>query len=338
MKKYLSISALYSFYVCIYGLSTLIQCSELSATRPVTDCNQPITLMSLPMSNSESITDQNSSKSVQAINQVTVVIHGTSQSTNFSWFIPPLFKKLSNSVRTPKGLKHISELNSTHQFVKNMSALCKTDSEHFDIDHVYFFGWSGMLNDKKRREAAQELYDALQSLTKDVRYKKAPITIITHSHGGNVALNVAGLGHHKCDSWCIDRLILLACPIQDVTEPYCDMPFFKNVYHLYSPSDLLQVIDPQGFHHKNPKSLFSRRTIERGVPKIRQAKIKWKKYRGLNHIDFIQETFFKTLPDILAKMDRDQALQNKPDHCYVFSLESAEAYPQKLNLIKKKIS
>jgi len=61
-----------------------------------------------------------------------------------------------------------------------------------EVRHYYVFGWSGLLSQHKRRQEALRL---LNELTEEVKkFKKRnitpKITIISHSHGGNVVLNM----------------------------------------------------------------------------------------------------------------------------------------------------
>src|SRR5947209_9028924 len=52
------------------------------------------------------------------------------------------------------------------------------------------FGWSGLLSEKKRDQAAEQLYDALQNLQLTLQEKHPheifAFEIYTHSHGGQL--------------------------------------------------------------------------------------------------------------------------------------------------------
>ncbi|MBM3894652.1 hypothetical protein FJ366_03615 [Candidatus Dependentiae bacterium] len=67
--------------------------------------------------------------------------------------------------------------------------LAQNDSE---IRHYYGFGWSGLLSQKSRRRASVRLLNQLhQEILKFRRNGIEPkITLLCHSHGGNVALNM----------------------------------------------------------------------------------------------------------------------------------------------------
>lgn len=62
-------------------------------------------------------------------------------------------------------------------------------------EFYYTFGWSGLISQQRRRKEAIRFYNIL--IEEIEKYKKEGITpkvrIITHSHGGNVALNMGGV-------------------------------------------------------------------------------------------------------------------------------------------------
>lgn len=174
----------------------------------------------------------------------------------------------------------------------------------FPIDTFYLFGWSGQLSLKGRRKAAEELYLSLKGYDH-------PITLICHSHGCNVALNLAAVAQeHNDTEFYIDRLILLAGPVQEATKKYIKSPIFKKIISFYSESDVFQVIDPQGLQYRKTKKeiieqpLFSER-LWPDDERLVQVKVLFGKTDPW-HIDFILEKFMKYLPDTLAKLDQLQ--------------------------------
>lgn len=241
---------------------------------------------------------------------VTIMIHGTIPVPNELAFTPPLKQALSRYIGTPAGLKHANELGK-HAFVELADVLCKQAPNLFDIHNFYFFGWSGALSHKTRKLAAQELYDAIKSLHLS---GQDTLTIITHSHAGNVALYLADIVAEKHDPvFKIDRLILLACPVQDITEEYCNAPLFKRIYNIYSMGDLVQVLDPQGMQgkrHAKVKTFFSRRAFAPHSNLI-QAEVRFKR-RAPGHLDFIKPDFMKALPTILEKLDNEELRTKLP--------------------------
>lgn len=236
---------------------------------------------------------------------ITIMVHGTSGSSNYSWFIPPLHNVIERSFRTPYGFLHYDELPKHYAFGHLAQELHSKDAEQFPLEGFYFYGWSGKLSNSARERAADDLLEMLLQLP-------GPKTVITHSHGGNVVLNVAKRAEQRGVLLTIDRLILLACPVQDITEQFICSPVFDKVYHFYSPADLLQVADPQGIHvchGKNwPKTSFFSRREFKNAPHVKQAKIK-RNGRTLMHVHYIQPLFFKKLPDLLKLLDSQECLQ-----------------------------
>ncbi|QQR48644.1 hypothetical protein IPF37_03705 [bacterium] len=60
----------------------------------------------------------------------------------------------------------------------------------------YAFGWSGLMSQQRRRSEAIRLYNSLIEEQERLRTEgiNAKIRIIAHSHGGNLALNLGGIG------------------------------------------------------------------------------------------------------------------------------------------------
>jgi len=109
----------------------------------------------------------------------------------------------------------------------------------------YSFGWNGQLSNEKRVQAANELYQQLN--TEAAKLKKVHgtvnIIVICHSHGGNVALNLARAEQQFKQNLMIDKLVLLGTPIQSETAAYVSSTCFEKVYNFYSHGDCIQKID-----------------------------------------------------------------------------------------------
>lgn len=223
---------------------------------------------------------------------ITIWVHGTTNN--------PLFHYFHSS---PLGLVSWSDLPAKYHLKKIGEILEEYDSANFNRDAFYTFGWSGNLSFKDRENAGKKLEEAVrlaQSLH-EKRFSIVPrVRIITHSHGGNVALNAGRDG----STIIVDELILLACPVQDSTAKYISSEAFRRVYSFYSCIDLLQVIDPQGLYSnkKTNTKLFSERRFP-AHPKLRQAEISYD-IRSLNHIEFISKDFAKALPGILREIKK----------------------------------
>ena len=111
--------------------------------------------------------------------------------------------------------------------------------------HCYTFGWNGKLSQRKRLMAANDLYKQLLKEKQDLKqkYGKIEVIVIGHSHGGNVALNLARVEDTQKQHLLIDKLVLLGTPIQSETAGYVNATCFKKIYNFYSKGDLVQTID-----------------------------------------------------------------------------------------------
>jgi hypothetical protein len=147
----------------------------------------------------------------------------------------------------PFGLNHTSTVDENLYHGTVGTTLHQADPVEFPLEHSYAFGWSGDANPLERAAWGKELYETLVRLKEKYanRGLKARITLITHSHGGNVALNIARYADELNDEDFIYRLILLGCPIQNETMHFATSPVFTQVYSFFSSFDMMQVIDPQ---------------------------------------------------------------------------------------------
>ena len=170
---------------------------------------------------------------------------------------------------------------------------------------------------ESRAQAAQELYASIQDFA-------GPITIIGHSHGGNVALELALCAEKNPQQLIIERLILLACPIQSATVEFAQSPLFKKVFSLYALEDMLQILDPQGLYTETKKrsksasvqDLFSKRTLPL-YNNVVQAQILMHDQNPW-HISFMLPSFLKYLPAVLDLLAQESSgtmsTVNIPDH------------------------
>lgn len=182
---------------------------------------------------------------------------------------------------------------------------CDADPATYQMENFYFWGWSGKLSRTARADEARTFYEDILCLKQayQQKYSDRPIylRLISHSHGGNVVLNLS----HVQDAdrpLDIDEVILLACPVQYATKEYVKSPHFKKIYSLYS-SDLYQVIDWQRVCKKGRSYLkmHSNRRFEE-VPNVHQAKLKIDG-RFLFHIEFLCKRFIKHIPNLCRHLD-----------------------------------
>jgi hypothetical protein len=215
-------------------------------------------------------------------------------------------------------------LPNDHHFRAIAQTITEQDPEHFPLEEFYIFSWSGRLQDKERKYAADKLYHDIIELSEIYQKKygcEPTIRIIAHSHGGNVALNMARI---KSDlkPFTIQSLILLACPVQERTKHLICTPIFKRVYSLYSSLDVIQILAPQfklactanplNTKHKRNYCIppFSSRLFPT-YSHLTQAKIKINDF-PISHTRFSTREFAAILPTILCKLDswHTQSLAN----------------------------
>lgn len=225
---------------------------------------------------------------------ITIWIHGTTILNR---------KEYKASINNYKGLKLINRLTPLEPL---LSAFTHIDTDNPDSMHkMYSFLWSGKLSFKSRLKASVVLYHQLMHIVEGYMntYNVYPkIRIITHSHGGNVALNLARIYSRVGVKITIDKLILLACPVQRETAYYLEHSMFRSVYALYSKLDFIQVIDPQGFYDGNIFHIFSKRRFDWNQ-KLMQAEVRVNNKR-LTHNAFQKVPFLTMVPAIVADLDQ----------------------------------
>jgi hypothetical protein len=241
----------------------------------------------------------------QHCDYITIYIHGTKLAPR------ALVRRIFH---IPDGLVPAASLAANYHLRSIADTLSATDPVRFSDEYMFLFGWSGALRFEDREQAARDLYNQLKPVIKsyEQRYGHRPkLRIITHSHGGNVALNLSKI---KDDSqFIIDELILLACPVQEATAWLIRDPMFKEVFVLYSSLDLTQIIDPQGLYsHNDDRPMWSQRRFPK-QDNIIQVKLKLNG-QALFHADFIRLKFMGMLPQIIDKMREFQKIcLNEPN-------------------------
>ncbi len=247
------------------------------------------------------------------MSRITIFIHGT---------LPPdpmlRIPMVQRFFTCPKGITPLADLTDSHS-KDILATLCTKHPEEFPKEHCYTFGWSGTLKHTARKEAAHNLYSCLTELKKN--YDNPTISLLTHSHGGNVALCLK----HICDTnnnphnLTIEELILLACPVQTETLTAITGSLFKEIYSLHSHHDLLQVLDPQGVYTfldnlKNHGLEFTMNNLkqlgplfsERHFPPdsaVKQLNVQYPR-RELLHIEFLLPEFMSELPSLITKLKK----------------------------------
>ena len=235
---------------------------------------------------------------------INIWIHGT------RFIRRPLYHNFFNN--TPS-LRLAQELEDDYYLKKLVKNLSRISPEQFNVETFYLFGWSGKLRSYIREQAAEALYAELGKIISDYKKKYGVypfIRIITHSHGGTVALNLVKIHErlHKKENLHINELVLLACPVQESTQKYIESDIFDHTISLYSSLDMVQILAPQVLYNVfrtkkgNLRSrmrwpLFSYRRFQKH-PKLIQIKIKING-RALFHTEFTRNRFISLLPHIL---------------------------------------
>ncbi len=250
---------------------------------------------------------------------ITIYIHGT---------LPPLANQLFNGFFYAKqGLHAAKSYEKKYRVYKIAKTLSAADSKNYNIESTYIFGWSGKLDYTERKNAAIQLYQEIKKLLLKTKINKPNIRIITHSHGGNVALNLATINNDQL--FVVQDLILLCCPVQKETSHLIENKMFTNIYSFFSNLDLIQILDPQGLNEikkqweNNKKlnftdvSLFSKRQFN-SQKKTVQSHVKING-RSILHSEFIRTKFIKNVPEIIDTIKRwkiEQKIFNLPSINY----------------------
>jgi pimeloyl-ACP methyl ester carboxylesterase len=196
-----------------------------------------------------------------------------------------------------------------------MQLLNRDAPELFDYNSLYLFGWSGRLSAHERYWAATILYQKLTVLAESYQRKfgvSPIIRLVAHSHGGNVALNLAQIHKARKGPFSIDTLVLLACPVQHETRELVCSDLFIKIYAFYSSLDMVQVLAPEFIYKmRNEEGSvigsclrlipFSNRCFASDMP-VRQAWIKINGH-GIMHGGFTTTKFLRTLPALLDTVD-----------------------------------
>lgn len=224
--------------------------------------------------------------------QITVFVHGT---------LPKFTDHIIHKMDVRWGLNKMRYEAHAPLMGRMGRILDRANPEMFPIDHCYAFGWSGHLSFSARRYEGRLLYQALRALDGD-------ITLIGHSHGGNVALEIVRAAQEAGDtSLRIKRLILLAVPGQVATAAFAASPIFEEVISFYSHGDDTQRLDPQGIYRESKKlkregidvPLFSDRYFPDSPNLVQIRVLKDKCNPG--HLEFIMPGFLRSLPNFIEK-------------------------------------
>ena len=222
------------------------------------------------------------------------------------------------------GLKHINispfATPSTARTVAQLYDVQLTHLEKKHRQHLYYtFGWHGLLSDSRRYEESENLYKtiALEIKSLSSRGIYPFIQIIAYSHGGNVALylprardNNQHLGYKP---FTVDQLITIATPIQTLTDYLAADPLFKEIVHLYSTEDLVQIADFASSGGAFPQHHFTERKNFSIPKKLKQVRIRLtKKVKQSKDLS-------ETNPYLVLEHEKTKLVHKDPKHTEMWS-------------------
>jgi hypothetical protein len=136
------------------------------------------------------------------------------------------------------------EVHAAHYAIACYGTLMKRLFPRYEADY-YTFGHLGVLSHRYRTEVAKSLYAELYEKVKEAQdlYETVKVVLVTHSHGGNIALNMAAVESELKKGLIIDDLVMFGAPLQAETAPYAYHPMFKRVMNCYALGDIIQGSD-----------------------------------------------------------------------------------------------
>lgn len=136
------------------------------------------------------------------------------------------------------------EIHAAHYAIACYSSLVKRLFPQYEADY-YTFGHLGVLSHRYRSSVAKRLYTDLFEKVKEAKdlYETVKVVIVTHSHGGTIALNMAAAEDEMKKGLVIDDLVMFGTPLQAETAPYAYHSMFKRVMNCYALGDVIQGSD-----------------------------------------------------------------------------------------------
>ncbi len=145
-----------------------------------------------------------------------------------------------------------------HFIVPAYDACARHEDSQTDYSY-YAFGHLGLLSQRYRKEAGDELYETLCATIAEQKqhYDHVKVVIVAHSHGGNIALNLADIEDQRKQGLAVDDLVMFGTPLQVETAPFAYTPVFKRVINLYSDTDFVQTADTFSTYTRRSYRIFS---------------------------------------------------------------------------------
>jgi len=136
------------------------------------------------------------------------------------------------------------ELYAAHYAIACYNTLVKRLYRNYETDY-YTFGHLGVLSHRYRACVAKTLYTELLEKVKEAQdvYETVKVILVTHSHGGTIALNMAAVENELKKGLEIDDLVMFGAPLQAETAPFAYHPMFKRIMNCYALGDIMQGSD-----------------------------------------------------------------------------------------------
>lgn len=205
-----------------------------------------------------------------------------------------------------KGLSEITETNISKKIYNTVFIPFKKDFElYISRNNFYYtFNWSGSLLKEARKKASQELATAIIQLKKE--HPSIKITVICHSHGGNVLLETADI--LKTTNISIDCAILLGTPISKKTEAWAAIKnkdkeyVFTKILNIFSQWDWVQPLDILSNDYAFCKKSFPISKTEK-TNIINQKENIYSHWSFYYLLPFDPKPFIMEIPTILSKSE-----------------------------------
>lgn len=193
---------------------------------------------------------------------VNVWVHGTNPPPET--IIMHKYSPLRPWLYAESGLSLAINLPKNYYFHQLAYACSQSDSQEFNLDHFYIYGWpSTVLSPERRKEEGKKLFEQLNNLVNLYKQKFSVVKIrcIGFSHGGNVILNmIPYLPFSQVDTPI--EIIFFAVPVQEETRSYINSKWIGLAWSFYSDNDWMQILDIQKFHKfKASTPWFSKKTF-----------------------------------------------------------------------------
>jgi hypothetical protein len=144
-------------------------------------------------------------------------------------------------------------------------------------DHTYYatFGWSGLLSQQHRKQAGLALYNeliAFRSWCRATHGVDPCIRLITHSHGGTVALLLSEAEELKKQGLHIHLLFMLGVPFHKEIGHCLMSPLFGTIISGYSYGDKIQPRDTfsstYGCSYRRMKDIITLEDFKKQYPHL----------------------------------------------------------------------